>query len=124
MQILRDALTLFSPSPQKVEAALRNIEQQPINERLPPRTVEPLRGNGALGDKASMHHILAYCDPRCICYHRRSTWVEEFLVQWELETCTLGEALEQCRLGIDITSITNLDDLIPSQDLRHFVATK
>ena len=50
--------------------------------------------------------------------------MEEFLAQWEPEQCTLGDALEQYRLGFDITSITSLDDTVPSQVLQLFIASK
>ena len=65
----------------------------------------------------SIHHILARCESMRVCNNRRSTWVEEFVVQRGPETCTLEEELEQYRLGIDILSITNMDDKIPSQEL-------
>ena len=76
--------------------------------------VEPLKGSDAPGDKAAIHHILARSEPIRIIYGRRSTWVEEFLIRWEHEMCTFGDAREQYRLGFDIVSITSLEDNIPS----------
>jgi len=58
-------------------------------------TSEPLRGSDVPGDKRAIHHILGRCEPKRIRLIRRSTWVEDFFVQWEPEKCTLGEALEQ-----------------------------
>jgi hypothetical protein len=45
-------------------------------------------------------------------------------VQWEQETCTLRKALKQHRVGFDLTSITSLDDEIPSHTLQPFVTAK
>ena len=61
-----------------------------------------------------------------IKYGRRSSWVEEFLVRWEPETCTFDKALEQYRLGFDIASITIacLEDQVPSHTLQPFVTAK
>ncbi len=55
---------------------------------------------------------------------RRYTWVDEFLVRWEPETCTFGEALEQYRLGFDTVSITSMEDYIQSHTLHPFVKAK
>ena len=50
------------------------------------------------------YHILAHFEPiKRVRYHQQLAWMEEFLALWEPETCTLGESLEQYRLGIDIT---------------------
>jgi hypothetical protein len=50
-------------------------------KRIRSTTIEPLRGIDAPGDKASIQQILARSEPRRIRHNRRSTWVEEFLVQ-------------------------------------------
>ena len=71
-------------------------------------TIEPLRGSDASGDKASIQQVLARSKPRRVRHGRRSTWVEEFLVQWGPEHCTFRETLEQYYLGFDIESITSL----------------
>jgi hypothetical protein len=63
-------------------------------------------------------------EPRRVKHGRRSTWVEEFLVQWGPEHCTFGEALEHHKLGFDIVSITSLEVTVSTQDLLQFVATK
>ena len=106
----------------------------PAKEQGPPRqtcskcgrptTIEPLKGSDAPGDKASIQQILARNEPRRVRHNRRSTWVEEFLVQWGPEHCTFGEALEQYNLGFDIVSITSLEDTVPTQNLLPFVAAK
>ena len=86
--------------------------------------MELLKGNGALGDKAVIHLIMARCAPGCIIHGRRSTRVEEFWVRWEPRTCTFGEALEQCRLGFEVTSIRHLEVRVPSHALQRFVIAK
>jgi hypothetical protein len=73
-------------------------------------TVKPLQGSDAPDDKAVMHHILALSEPIRIKHGCRYTWVKKFIVRWDPETCTFGEALDQYRLGFDIGSITSLDD--------------
>ena len=59
-----------------------------------------------------------------IKHGRRSTYVDEFLVRWEPEECTFGEALEQYRLGFDVVSITIRDDRVPSSSLQPFGTAK
>jgi hypothetical protein len=59
-----------------------------------------------------------------IKHGRQSTWVDEFLVRWEPEACTFGEALEQYRLGFDIVLITSKYDQVPSNSLQPFVTAK
>jgi len=71
-------------------------------------TIEPLRGSDAPGDKAFIRQVLDRSKPRRVRHGRRSTWVEEFLVQWGPEHCTFGKALEPYYLGFDIESITSL----------------
>ena len=72
------------------------------DKRRRPITIEPLRGSDAPGDKVSIIRILARSEPRRVRHGRYKTWVEEYLVQWGPEHCTLGEALEQYYLGFDI----------------------
>jgi hypothetical protein len=55
-------------------------------------TIEPLRGSDASGETVSISLVLAKCTPHRIKHNRRSTYVEEFLVQWDPEECTLREA--------------------------------
>ena len=86
--------------------------------------VEPLRGSDVPGEKAAIHHNLARSEPKRIKHGRRSTLVKEFLVRWEPEACTFGNALEQNRLGFDIVSITSLAENLPSQSLKSFVSAK
>jgi len=57
-------------------------------------------------------------------HDRRSTWVEEVLIQWDPENCTFGDALEQYNLGFDIVSIIGLKNVVSSQNLLPFVAAK
>ncbi len=87
-------------------------------------TIETLRGSDAPGDKASTQQVLARSEPRRVRHGRRSTWVEEFLIQWGLEHCTFGEAFEQYYLGFDIESITSLESTVFSHDPLPFVTTK
>ena len=72
-------------------------------------TVEPLRGSGAPGDKASIQRILARSEPIRVRHGRYKTWVEEYLVQWGPEYCTFGEALKLYYMGFDIESISSLE---------------
>ena len=65
-------------------------------------TIKPLRGSDAPGEKVSIQQVLAQSEPRRVRHGRRSTWEEEFLVQWGPGHCTFGEALEQYYLGFDI----------------------
>jgi hypothetical protein len=87
-------------------------------------TIEPLRGSDAPGYIASIQQVLARSKPSRARHGRRSTWVEEFLVQWGPEHYTFEEALEQYYLGFDIDSITSLKSTFSSRDLLSFVATK
>jgi len=59
-----------------------------------------------------------------IKHSRRSPWAEEFLVRWELETCTFREALKQYKLDFDPTLITSLEVGVPSYTLQAFVIAK
>jgi hypothetical protein len=93
-------------------------------KRVRSTIIELLRGSDAPGDKASVLHILARCEPRRVHHNRRSTWVEKFLVQWGPEHCTLGEALDQYKLGFDIILITTREDTVPTQDLLTFFTAK
>jgi hypothetical protein len=93
-------------------------------KRIQPTTIEPLQVSDAQWDKASIKQILAHSEPRRVSHNRRSTWIDEFLIQWGPEHCTFGEALEQYSLGFDILSITNLEDGVPTQDLLQFVTAK
>ncbi len=68
--------------------------------------------------------MLERCTPRRIKHNRRSTYVEEFLVQWDPEECTLQEAQTQQEQGFVITKITSLDEEIPTPLLEAATATK
>ena len=50
--------------------------------------------------------------------------MEEFLVQWDPEDCTLQEAQIQQAQGFVITSITNLDARVPTPLIQAVTATK
>ncbi len=113
---------ILLPFPTK--GTVRTPREQAGAKRVRSTTIEPLRGSYASGDEASIEQILARSEPRRIQHNRRSTWIEEFLVQWGPEHCTFGEALEQYNLGFDIESITSLEDAVSSQDLLPFVAAK
>jgi len=63
--------------------------------------------------------------PPCrIKHNKRSTFVEELLVQWEPEECTLQEARQQQKQGFDITSITSLEAGAPTPLLEKPTAAK
>jgi len=95
-----------------------------ITKRRRAIIIEPLRGSDAPGNKSTIQQMLARSKPRRVRHGRRSTWVEEFLVQWGPEYCTFRDALEQYYLGFDIVSMPSLESTVPSQDLPPFVATK
>ena len=97
---------------------------RPGHKRKIHTTVEPLTGSDAPGKTVAIDHILARSIPKRRKHGRRSTWLEEFLVRWEPETCTFGNTLEQYRLGFDILSITYLEENIPSHSLQPFVSEK
>jgi hypothetical protein len=97
----------------------------PTNKRKAPQTIAPIKVSDAPGGNASIQKVLARSEPRRIRHIRRSTYVEEFLVQWGPEKCTPAEALEQYTLGFNIvSSITSLDDEVPSSDLQPYVSVK
>ena len=99
-------------------------KRNPASNRKPAPTIEPLRGSDAPGGNASILSVLARADQRKVKYNRRFTCVDEFLVQWGPEICTLDEAQEQYTMGFNIEAITSLDDGIPSHDLQPFVSVK
>ena len=68
--------------------------------------------------------VLARTEPRRIKHKKRYTHVEEFLVRWGPESCTLEEAQEQYKMGFDIEAITSLDEEIPTDHLQQFVSVK
>ena len=94
---------------------------RPGHKRKTRTTVEPLRGSNVPGNKAAIHHILARFGPKRIEHDRRSTRAEEFLVRREPQTSTFGDALEQCRLGFEVVSVTSLEENMPSDSLQPFV---
>ncbi len=73
-------------------------------------TCEPRKSSDANGDNANINLRLGKCPLRVVKQGKRSTHVEEFLVQREPEKCTLQEAQHQQRQGFVIKSITNLND--------------
>ena len=87
-------------------------------------TTEPLSENDAPGGNASILRVLARAEPRRVKHNRRFTSVEEFLVQWGPENCTLEEAQEQYTLGFNIEAITSLDEEVPTEHLQPFVSVK
>ncbi len=102
----------------------KGSKRDPASKRKPTPTIEPLRGSDALGGNASILSVLARAEPRKVKHNGRFTCVEEFLVQWGPEICTLDEAQEQYTLGFDIVSITSLDEEIPTHNLQPFVSVK
>ena len=50
--------------------------------------------------------------------------MEEFIVSWDPEDCTLQEAQQQQLQGFVITFITSLDDMFPTTLLETDTATK
>ena len=100
------------------------VRHKAVPKRKASTTIVPLRGSDAPGNKATINHVLARCEPRQIHHNKCSAWVEELLVQWEPEKCTPREARKQQRLGFDISSIINLDEAVPSPDLQPFITAK
>jgi hypothetical protein len=64
------------------------------------------------------------CTLRHIRHNRRSTYLEEFLVQWDLDDCTLQEVQIQQAQGFVITSIISLDAGVPTPLIQAATATK
>ena len=62
--------------------------------------------------------------PRRIKHNKRSTFVEEFLGQWDPKDCTLQEAQTYQALGFIITEITILDAGVPTPLIHAATATK
>ncbi len=91
----------------------RGPKRNPASKRKLTPTIASLRGSDAPGGNASILSIMARAEPRRVEHNRRSTCVEEFLVQWGPEICTLDEAREQYTMGFDNVSITSLDDGVP-----------
>jgi hypothetical protein len=82
----RDAkVVLHFPSPRIVKAAKRHAALK----RKAHSTITLLRVSDAANDKTAIHHISVRCKPLRIRHGRRSTWVEEFLIQWEPERYTV-----------------------------------
>ena len=107
-------LVVHIPTPR-----MRKADKRRLNlKRKASTTVEPLRGSDAPGNNAFIQRVLARCEPRKVKHNRRHTFVEEFLVQWGPEDCSLAETLEQQRLGFTITSILSLDDNVPTSALE------
>jgi hypothetical protein len=98
-------LTLHFPSPRRRRADKRkdDLKCKALTTR------EPLRGSDASGENSCINLVLERCTPRSIKHNKSSTYVEEFLVQWDPEDCTLQEAPIQQAQGFVITSITSLD---------------
>ena len=113
-------LTLHFPTPR-----MRKADKRRANlKRKAPITREPLRGSDASGENANITRILSRCTPRRIRTPQGSTLVEEFLVQWDPEDCTLQEALTQQAQGFVITSIHSLDEEIPTPLIQAATAAK
>ncbi len=87
----------------------KGSKRNPASKRKPTPTIAPLRGSDARGGNASILNIVPRAEPRKVKYNRRFTYVEEFLVQWGPEICTLNEAQEQYTMGFNIVSIASLD---------------
>jgi hypothetical protein len=85
----------------------RGPNRKAASKRHSAPTIEPLRGSDAPGENASILSVLARAEPRKIKHNRRFTHVEEFVVQWGPEICTLDEAHEQYIMGFDITIFSN-----------------
>jgi len=98
----------------------RASKRGPANKRKAPQTIALIRGSDAPGGNASIHRVLARSEPRRVRHNRRSTYVDEFMVQWGPEKYTLAEALEPYSMGLNIVSTASLDDKIPSTHLQPF----
>ena len=103
-------LILHFPSPRRRRSDKRKADLK----RKALTTREPLRGSDANGENAGISLILERCTPRRITHNKNSTYVEEFLVQWDPEYCTLHEAQIQQAQGFVITSITSLEEGVPT----------
>jgi hypothetical protein len=113
-------ITLHFPSPRRRRSEKRKQDLK----RKALTTREPLRGSDANGENAGITLVLARCAPRHIKQDKLSTYVEEFLVRWDPEECTLQEAQTQQAQGFVITTITSLDADIPTPLLEAATATK
>ena len=113
-------ITLHFPTPRqrRVDKRKADLKRKAIT------TIEPLRGSDANGENAGISLILARSTPRRIKHNKRSTYVEEFIVQWDPEDCTLHEDQQQQLQGFVITSITSLDNRVPTALLEPATATK
>jgi len=113
-------ITLRLPPPRRRKADKRKADLK----RKALITREPLRGSDANGENAEISLILEKCTPRRIKHNRRSTYVEDFPVQWDPEDCTLQEAQTQQAQGFVIISITSLDAGVPTPLIQAATATK
>ena len=87
-------------------------------------TIEPLRGSNANEENTGISLILGRSTPRRIKHNLQFTYVEEFIVRWDPEDCTLEEAQQQQRQGFVITTITSLDERVPTALLETATAEK
>jgi hypothetical protein len=69
-------------------------KRNPAFKRKPAPTIEPPRGSDASGGNASILSVLTRAEPGKVKHNRRFTCVEESMVQWGPEICTLDEAQE------------------------------
>jgi hypothetical protein len=113
-------ITLHFPTPRQ----RRSYKRKSDFKRKAITTIEPLRGSDANGEIAGISLILARSTPRRIHHNIWSAYVEEFIVQWDPEDCTLEEAQQQQMQGFVITSITSLDDGVPTALLEAATAAK
>jgi len=102
----------------------RAFKRGPTKKRKAPQTIAPIEGSDSPGGNVSIERVLVRSEPRRVRHNRRFTYVEEFLVQWGPEKCTLTEGLEKYSMGFNIIMITSLDDKVPSTDLQLFVSVK
>ncbi len=83
-----------------------------------------LRGSDGNGDNAGISMVLERCPPRRISQNQKTTFVEEFMVRWDPEDCFLQEAKIHQAQGFVITSITSLDEGVPTPLLKAATAAK
>jgi len=119
-QVHRAKITLHFPTPCQRRADKRRSDLK----RKAITTIEPLRGSDTNGENVGISLILGRSTPRRIKHNLQSTYVEEFIVRWDPEDCTVEETPQQQRQSFVITTITSLDERVPNVLLETATAAK